>query len=159
MSPRLCLTLAALSGFLAVFLGAFGAHGLKDSGYLVKTHGGEEDRDYAGEKFKASFKYLLDYETGVRYHMWHALAMGITGGIMLHRRSRLFSAAAVCFLIGIIFFSGPLYVIAVGGPRWGGIPWGAVAPLGGTSQLIGWLCLACGAFRMTSATSDAHEKR
>lgn len=147
MSSRFCLTAAACFGFLAVFLGAFGAHGLKDSGYLTGKYESEPDKDYAGQKIKASYKFLLDYETGVRYHMWHALAMGITGLAMRQQPSRLLSAAGVCFMLGIVFFSGPLYIIAVGGPRFGGIPWGAVAPIGGTSQLIGWILLAIAASR------------
>ena len=49
------------------------------------------------------------------------------------------SVAAWMFTCGIALFSGALYVLVIGGPRFAGVPWGAVAPLGGTALLIGWL--------------------
>lgn len=138
----MCLTLAAVFGFLAVFLGAFGAHGLSDSGYLEKQYADAEAKSVSGMELPASYKYLQDFRTGVRYHMWHALAMFGTGLLMLHYPSRLLSAAAWCFAGGIVLFSGALYMLVICGPKFGGITWGLVAPIGGTLQLVAWVLLA-----------------
>ena len=144
MSARTTLTFAAAFGFLAVLLGAFGAHGLKDTGFLERKYQQVEAKNYAGQEIVASYKYMMDFETGVRYHMWHALALGLTGILMQRQPSLSFSVAACCFIGGILFFSGSLYLLVIGGPRFGGIPWGAVAPIGGTMLLLGWLSLAIG---------------
>ncbi len=152
MTPRICLTMAAVLGFLAVFCGAFAAHGLKDSGYLERQHAEAGTKIIVGMTVPAAYKYLQDFETGVRYHMWHVLAMAITGLMMRQRAAMALSVAAICFASGIVCFSGSLYVIAVGGPRFAGIPWGMVAPIGGTLLMVGWLALAIGAWR--SAAND-----
>jgi len=151
MSGRTCLCLAGCLGFLAVFLGAFGAHGLKDTKYLTDKYANMEPKIVAGHSIPASYKYAQDFETGVEYHMVHALAMLATGLLMLHQPSRCLTVAAWCFLGGIVLFSGALYVLVIAGPRWLGIPWGMVAPIGGTLQLIGWLALTSGAFRVKAA--------
>lgn len=148
MSGRICICLAGSLGFLAVFLGAFGAHGLKDTGFLTDKYSDAEPKAVAGHTIPASYKYAQDFETGVEYHMVHALAMLATGLLMLHQPSRCLSMAAWCFLGGIVFFSGALYVLVIGGPRWLGVPWGMVAPIGGTLQLAGWLALTSGAYRL-----------
>lgn len=150
MSARTCLSVAAILGFLAVFLGAFGAHGLKDTGYLSRKYADQAPKDYAGQPLAASYKYLLDFETGVRYHMWHALAMGLTGVLLRHQPSKTLSVAAWCFALGVVLFSGSLYVLVIGGPAFAGIPWGAVAPFGGTLLLAGWVTLAVAACRIAS---------
>ena len=142
MSAKTWLTVAALSGFLAVFLGAFGAHGLGDSGFLEKKYAAMDTKSIAGMELPASYKYLQDFNTGVRYHMWHSLALMGIGLAMLKTRSKLLSASAWCFLAGIVLFSGSLYVLVICGPSFGGIKWGLVAPIGGTLQLAGWLLLA-----------------
>ncbi len=142
MSAHKTLLAAAILGFLAVFFGAFGAHGLKDSGYLTSKYKDLEPKDYAGHQIPASYKYMLDFETGVRYHMWHALALGLTGMLMQRQPSHALSIAAWCFIGGVVLFSGALYVLVIGGPRFAGIPWGAVAPIGGTLLLAGWIGLA-----------------
>lgn len=144
MSPRSCLLLSAISGCLAVVLGAFGAHGLGDSGYLERRYAELEPRQLQGLTVTAAHKFLRDFETGVRYHMWHSLALGLTGLLMLHSRSRWLSAAAWAWAGGILLFSGSLYVLVIGGPRFGGVPWGMVAPIGGTLLVLGWCLLAAG---------------
>ena len=135
-------------------LGAFGAHGLTGSGngpgYLERKYWEMEPKTVAGFTVLASYHYLKVYEKGVEYHMTHTLAMAITGLLMLRRPSKLLSIAAWCFLAGILFFSGSLYVLVIGGPRWLGIPWGMIAPLGGTLLLVGWLSLAAGAWNAAS---------
>ena len=69
LSARTCLTLAAVFGFLAVLLGAFGAHGLSDSGYLERQFADTEPKTVSGMSFPASYKYLQDFRTNVRYHI------------------------------------------------------------------------------------------
>jgi len=150
MSPRVCVCLASVLGFLAVVMGAFGAHGLKDTGFLQKKYADTEPKNIAGLSVPASYKYLRDFETGVEYHMSHSLALAITGLLMIRRPSAFLSIAAACFVLGILLFSGSLYILVIGGPRWLGIPWGLVAPLGGTLQLLGWMALFAGAWKATS---------
>lgn len=143
-------------GFLAVLLGAFGAHGLGDSqsGLLVKKYADTPAKSVAGMELPASYKYLEDFRTGVRYHMWHALALLATGLLQAQRRSKLLSGAAICFTIGTLLFSGALYILVIGGPELGGIKWGLVAPFGGTLLLVGWMLLLIGAARHPLATTD-----
>ena len=152
MSGRTCLCLAGCLGFLAVFLGAFGAHGLKDTKFLTEKYADLPPKIVAGHAIPASYMYFQVFEKGVEYHMVHVLAMLATGLMLLHQPSRCLSLAAWCFLGGIVLFSGALYVLVIGGPRWLGVPWGMIAPIGGTLQLIGWLALTSGAFRMKGAT-------
>ena len=140
MSARTCLTIAAASGFLAVLLGAFGAHGLSDSRYLENKYKDAKPRDVAGMPLPAAYKYFQDFRTGVRYQMWHSLALLGVGLAMSIRPSKWLSAVAWCFLGGIILFSGALYMLVICGPKFGGITWGLVAAIGGTLQLIGWRC-------------------
>ena len=151
MNAARCLTLAALFGFLGVALGAFGAHGLNDTKYLEKRYADLPEKNVAGQTFPASFKYFRDFETGVEYHLTHTAALLAVGLLMLHQPSRLLQVAAWCFTGGIVLFSGSLYILVICGPRAGGIPWGAVAPIGGTLQLIGWLTLAAAALRLRSS--------
>lgn len=155
MSARTCLTLAALFGFLAVLIGAFGAHGLSDSGFLKKKYADMDEKDVSGMKLPAAYKYLQDYRTGVRYHMWHALALFGVGLLMRIAPSKLLASAAWCFVGGILLFSGALYVLVVCGPDAGGIKWGMVAPIGGTLQLIGWGLLAFACFRLPAISAEA----
>jgi len=120
--PRLFLALAAVSAFLAVALGAFGAHGLRD---------------------RLTPDLLAIFEVGVRYHMYHALAL-IGVALALERwPSPAIQWAGWCFLAGTLIFSGSLYVLALTGVRW----LGAITPLGGVAFLAGWLLLAWGAMR------------
>jgi len=104
--------LVGIAGASAVVLGAFGAHALRG---VVDDHG------------------LEIWHTGVEYHFWHALALfaaviGLPAG-----RAR--SAAIVLFALGIVLFSGSLYALAVGAPRWVGL----VTPVGGVAFIAGWI--------------------
>ena len=154
MSARTCLTIAAISGFFAVLLGAFGAHGLSDSGFLLEKYGDFEPKKVAGMDLPASFKYLQDFHTGVRYHMWHSLALLAVGLLLLRGKSQLLSAAAWCFCLGIVLFSGALYVLVICGPSFAGIKWGLVAPIGGTLQLVGWILLATACSRIKPTIAE-----
>ena len=106
--------------FLSVALGAFAAHGLK-------------------EKLDAGA--LAVFETGVRYHVYHALALFAVAWIVSRAPSRSAQAAGFCFLAGIVFFSGSLYALALTGVR----KLGMITPLGGVLFLAGWAALALGA--------------
>lgn len=112
--------------FLAVALGAFGAHILKER---------------IGESAIETF------ETGVHYQMIHGLAM-LLGALLAGKwgESKRLRWSARLFLIGVILFSGSLYGLAAGGWRW----LGPVTPLGGLAFLGGWLLLALEAWRGSS---------
>ncbi|MCY4439554.1 MAG: DUF423 domain-containing protein [Deltaproteobacteria bacterium] len=121
-ADRLFLLLGALSGFAGVVLGAFAAHGLR--GHLTD------------EMFNI-------FEVGVRYQIYHALALLVVA-LALDRWPRgEFSAAGWCFVFGTVVFSGSLYVLSLSGVRW----LGAVTPIGGLAFLLGWLSLAWGAWK------------
>ena len=123
---------------LSVGLGAFAAHSL-DSFFADKY--ADQTRTVAGQTVPLATKYLNDFKTGAEYQMYHGLAI-IAAGLMWERRaSHLTLLAALAFSIGIILFSGSLYILTLTGAR----IWGAVVPLGGVSFLIGWLCLALAA--------------
>ena len=119
---RLFFALGALSGLVAVALGAFAAHGLK-------------------ERLDASL--LAVFETGVRYQMYHALALLAAGYAAAKWPGTAATAAGWLFAAGTLVFSGSLYALALTGVRW----LGAVTPLGGLAFLAGWACLAWAAAR------------
>lgn len=105
--------LVGLSGASAVLFGAFGAHALR--GVLDASH-------------------AQIWHTAVDYHFWHALALtlAVIGG-----RARAGRAAVWCFAVGIVLFSGSLYALALGAPRWCGL----ITPLGGLAFIVGWIAL------------------
>ncbi|HWQ92297.1 MAG TPA: DUF423 domain-containing protein [Clostridia bacterium] len=113
MNNVLALRIAALIGLLAVALGAFGAHGLKE--------------------LLARNETAAIWEKAVLYHFIHALML-----FVLALRSPLSTGAWFCFLAGILIFSGSLYLMAVTNHRW----LGAITPIGGLSFIAGWLWLA-----------------
>ena len=120
---RTFLLIGALAGVVGVTLGAFGAHGLRS---------------------RLTPDMLAVFETGVRYHMYHALAiLGVASVADRLQAGRLVLASGWLFLAGIILFSGSLYLLAVTGVR----VLGAITPLGGVAFLLGWGCLAVAAFR------------
>lgn len=110
--------IAAATGFLAVGLGAFGAHGLKE----ILTQNGT----------------TAIWEKAVFYHFIHAVMLFVVGG-----RKPFASGAWWSFLIGIVIFSGSLYVLAVTNIKW----LGAITPVGGLSLLISWAWLFISAGR------------
>lgn len=119
MNPtaKLFLSLGSISGFLAVMIGAFGAHGLKD---------------------KMTEEMMAIYKTGVEYHFYHTLALLIVGVIALHCKSALLTASGWSMVAGILIFSGSLYVL----PMTGITKLGAITPIGGLVFIIGWILLA-----------------
>lgn len=150
-SGRRWVAVGTLLGFFGVFAGAFGAHGLKDSGFLTRKYG-DETKEIAGHTVPAAYKYLGDFEVGVRYQMYHALALIALGLFVRRHPSTVASASGWCFTIGTVLFSGALYVLVVGGPKYLGVPWGMVAPVGGTLQLVGWATFAVCAIQGTGRT-------
>ena len=111
------LLLGAVAAFLAVAIGAFGAHGLRG---------------------RLSPEMIAVFQTGVQYHMYHALALILVSGIMGRMSGWLIQSAGWCFAAGIVLFSGSLYALAITGAT----ILGAITPIGGLFFLAGWACLA-----------------
>lgn len=110
------LKIGSVLMLLGVILGAFGAHGLKRS---------------------LSPESLTVYQTGVFYHLIHALAIVVVSAVFVSHPSKA-NVVNGSFLLGIILFSGSLYALAVTGVKM----WGAVTPFGGVLFLAGWALLA-----------------
>ncbi|WP_018140989.1 DUF423 domain-containing protein [Thioalkalivibrio sp. ALJ7] len=119
---RPIITIAALLAGVAVILGAFGAHALQE---------------------RLSEHALATWHTGVQYHFIHALALLLIAALWSHLAHGWAAASAIAMVIGILLFSGSLYALALGAPR----ILGAIAPLGGTAFILGWLGLAIAAWR------------
>src|SRR5436190_8453475 len=111
MTNSRAMRIAAVMGLLAVVLGAFGAHGMKD---LLARNG-----------------TLAIWEKAVFYHFIHAVML-----FVLATRNPLPRGPWFSFLAGIVIFSGSLYLLAITNARW----LGAVTPIGGISFLAGWVC-------------------
>lgn len=117
------LLLASVLGGLSVALGAFGAHALEN---------------------RLSADLLSTYEVGVRYHVYHALALlGVVAVLSRWPNAGAAVAAGWLFVVGILIFSGSLYLLAFTGVRW----LGAITPIGGVAFIAGWACLAWVALR------------
>jgi uncharacterized membrane protein YgdD (TMEM256/DUF423 family) len=119
----LALFMAAILGFFAVALGAFGAHGLKAS---------------------LSAEMMAVYQTAVQYHFYHCLALLVVG-LLMHSGVQHLSLriAAVLFFLGVLVFSGSLYALAITEIK----ILGAITPIGGLMFLIAWACLAYSAWK------------
>ncbi len=120
MRPRTQAVCGAISGFVAVTAGAFGAHFLKA---------------------RLEPDALALFETGARYQMYHALALLAVACVTARTPSAIGSAAGWLFVAGTVVFSGSLYALALTG--WRGL--GVVTPLGGAAFLAGWACLLAAA--------------
>ena len=123
---KLFLAIGSLSALLGVALGAFGAHGLKS-----RVHP----------------DMLVVWQTGVQYHLVHALGLLLIG-ILCHLlpHATLLRPAGWMLLAGTLFFSGSLYLMVLTGIR----ALGMITPLGGIAFLMGWLLLALAAWRTSS---------
>ncbi|GAA4461770.1 DUF423 domain-containing protein [Nemorincola caseinilytica] len=121
------ITIGAILAALAVILGAFGAHGLKS---LVTP------------------ERLQVFETGVRYHFYHSIALIIAGILYAQYPVRQMKLATLLFIIGIALFSGSLYAIVFSGIYGGSIgPLGVLTPIGGVFFIIAWVLMAIGVMR------------
>lgn len=109
----MAMRVASVAGFLAVALGAFGAHSLK--GVLLQN------------------ETTAIWEKAVFYHFIHTVML-----FVLATRQPFLRGPWIAFLIGIIIFSGSLYTLAITNVKW----WGAVTPIGGVSFIVGWVWLA-----------------
>jgi len=119
---RIFVIVGALSALTGVAAGAFGAHGLKG---------------------RLSAEMLAVFEVGVRYQMYHALALIAAAWMQSRWPSPLVTTGGWLFVIGTVLFSGSLYLMSISGTRW----LGTITPLGGLSFLAGWVCLAWAAWR------------
>ena len=126
----------AVNACLAVVCGAFAAHGLDK--FVVEAYVDVEAKTVAGHEIPASFKYLQDFKTAAEYQMHHALGLLAVGLLSLRGRKRSLQTAGWSFLIGILLFSGSLYLLVLTKTFW----LGAVTPIGGTLFLVGWVALA-----------------
>jgi uncharacterized membrane protein YgdD (TMEM256/DUF423 family) len=121
---KLFITLASLSGMLAVAFGAFGAHALRSR---LDEHA------------------LGVFQTAVQYHFYHSLALLAVGVIALSQpQTALLRSSGYLFVVGIVVFSGSLYLLSMSGLRW----LGAITPLGGLAFIAGWGCLAAASWKM-----------
>lgn len=127
------IAIGAVIGALGVGFGAFGAHGLP--GFL-------ERQGYAGDDLA---RRLGIFETAIRYQMFHAVALVLTGLALDRRPTVAWRYAAWAFLAGVLLFSGLLKVLTVAGPHWNWL--GAIVPIGGVLMIVGWVALAVGALR------------
>ncbi|MDH3589880.1 MAG: DUF423 domain-containing protein [Gammaproteobacteria bacterium] len=112
----------ALTGATGVALGAFGAHALKN---------------------RITADLLTVFEIGVRYQMYHALALLAVGWAATRWPGSWINASGWLFLVGVVVFSGSLYLMTLTGARW----LGAITPIGGLCLILGWITLAIAAFR------------
>jgi uncharacterized membrane protein YgdD (TMEM256/DUF423 family) len=117
MNNRNALFLGAIFMALAVLLGAFGAHALKNS---------------------LAPEMLAIYKTGVEYQFYHALGLLLIGVVGFHIDSKWLRRSGLLLTVGILLFSGSLYVLALTGIK----VIGAITPIGGVSFVAGWICLA-----------------
>ncbi|MBU1329111.1 MAG: DUF423 domain-containing protein [Gammaproteobacteria bacterium] len=120
---RLWLLLAAFAGFSGVALGAFAAHGLKS---------------------RLSAEYLAVFQTGTHYQLIHALALFGVALLVLQVPGRAVQVAGACFALGIVLFSGSLYLLTLTGISKLGI----ITPFGGLAFLAGWASLGIAAWQL-----------
>ena len=113
---------AAVAGGIGVALGAFGAHALKS---------------------RVAEELLSVFEIGVRYQIYHAFALFVVAWAAGRLRGNWINAAGWLFTVGIILFSGSLYLMTLTGERW----FGAVTPIGGLCLILGWTALVVAAVR------------
>lgn len=121
-TARVFLALGSASAFLAVAAGAFGAHALRR---------------------RLDESLLAAFETGIRYQMYHALALLAVAWVVDRWGGGLVVWSGWLFVAGTVVFSGSLYLLALTGQRM----FGAVTPLGGVALLAGWLVLLIGVLR------------
>ncbi len=117
------LMLAAFFGFTGVALGAFAAHGLKN---------------------RLTPEYLTIFHTGVTYQLVHTLALFGVALLATQIQGRLITWAGLSFTVGMVLFSGSLYLLTMTGISKLGI----ITPFGGLAFLVGWVCLGLAAWRL-----------
>jgi uncharacterized membrane protein YgdD (TMEM256/DUF423 family) len=119
------IVIGALTMAVGVVLGAFGAHGLKE---------------------RIAPNLLQAYQTGVQYHIYHALGIMLVGLLAYQfPMAKGLQWGGWCLLLGVVLFSGSLYALAITNIRW----LGAITPLGGTAFIVGWLWIAWSMIKST----------
>jgi len=126
---RMYLLIGALLALLGVMLGAFGAHGLKNI---------------------LDASALATFEVGVRYQMYHALAILLVGGLAAQASLVWRKRAALLFMIGSVLFSGSIYLLVLTGQKW----LGPVTPLGGLCLMLGWVALVISVMKGADNSAD-----
>jgi len=119
---RWWLLIGSIAGFLGVAGGAFGAHAVKS---------------------RVTEQMLANFDTGTRYLLAHAVALLVVGMLAGRPGSNGLTVVGVSFTIGIVIFTGSLWVMALTGHKW----LGAITPIGGTALIVGWIALAVAAAR------------
>ena len=114
---RVFVILGSLNAALAVILGAFGAHMLKN---------------------QLSENLMTTFQTANQYHFFHALGLFAVAFIASHTNSKLVKWSGFLMFIGIILFSGSLYILSITGIKW----LGAITPIGGIAFIGAWILLA-----------------
>lgn len=130
MNARICILCAAILGAMGVAMGAYQSHGLGKM--LLKTQNLDAE---------ILAKRVAICGDGVRYQIYHALALLGIGAALFYHPNRMLSAAAVILLLGTVVFSGALYAIVFVNEN----RFGMVAPVGGVLLIMGWLTIAIAA--------------
>ena len=117
---KLFLILGSSLGALSVAIGAFGAHALKQ---ILEAN-----------------NRLETFETGVKYQFYHSLALILLGLLMQKFDHKMFAYSGYGFFIGVLIFSGSLYILSLSGVT----KWGAITPIGGVALIFGWVALLIG---------------
>ena len=133
MFAKLHIVTGGLLGLSSVLLGAFGAHGLRN---LV------------------SAASISSWQTGVSYQMFHALALLIIGLWLRQGGAKLLNWAAILFSLGVLTFSGSIYLLVLFQVSW----IGPITPLGGLLLIAGWLCLCLAALKLDETTVAARQE-
>lgn len=120
MKQKTIAIISGISGGFAVMIGAFGAHGLKN--ILSQNNS------------------LDTFETSVKYHFYHTIILVIIATLNINKFNKQLSLAALFFLLGIIFFSGSLYILSITNLKF----LGAITPIGGCFFILGWIYTALG---------------
>ena len=120
---KISILIGAALGAIGVMIGAFGAHALKP---IMEAN-----------------QRLDTFETGVKYHFYHALALILLGILMQRNPSKWLEWSMWAYLSGILLFSGSLYILSLTGNNKLGI----VAPFGGVALILGWILLFIGVFK------------
>ena len=120
MTAKTVLILAGVLGAISVGIGAFAAHGLEST---LTTN-----------------NRLATFETGVKYQFYHTFALFLLGLLMINYQNNYFGYAAICFVVGILIFSGSLYTLSLTNITW----LGAITPIGGLGFILGWVFMALG---------------
>lgn len=169
MSARTWLVCGSLFAALDVALAAYGAHGLRETldrivpdaitvretaqpgGASGMASTSDVRASSASARDAEIAKRLANFDTAVRYQMYHALALVALGLLAARQRSAWLSAAGWLFLAGIVLFSGLLYGLVFSGPK----VLGAIVPLGGLALILAWVALAVGAWRIGNTSVAA----